>query len=376
MKKRWVILFLKRSISQRKGRVIIASISVTLAVAVITGMIGITFGINKKLGSELKTYGANIIVSPREGNYFDSDIVNGISRLANVTNIVGQIYDSVHVGEQAIEIVGVEINNLKNRGWRLFGGWPAHKHEILAGINLKEALNLDIGKNVLLSHPLKKGGEGGFLNDNKKMKFVVSGVLETGQSEDRAFIMSIANAQELTGLDGKLSAVLVRGKTGELDSIRNNIMKALPTVEVKTIKQVALAEASLLNKIQLLMIMVTVVVLFAAAISVASTMGANVLERREEIGLMMAIGATRNEISLFYAAEAVLIGLLGGFTGFVSGCFSAQAISKGAFGSFITMPYYTVVLSLVSGLLISLLASHFPVRNAMKQSPAVILKGD
>jgi hypothetical protein len=107
-------------------------------------------------------------------------------------------------------------------------------------------LNLDIGKNVLLSHPLKKGGEGGFLNDNKKMKFVVSGVLETGQSEDRAFIMSIANAQELTGLDGKLSAVLVRGKTGELDSIRNNIMKALPTVEVKTIKQVALAEASLL----------------------------------------------------------------------------------------------------------------------------------
>jgi putative ABC transport system permease protein len=127
MKKRWVILFLKRSISQRKGRVIIASISVTLAVAVITGMIGITFGINKKLGSELKTYGANIIVSPREGNYFDSDIVNGISRLANVTNIVGQIYDSVHVGEQAIEIVGVEINNLKNRGWRLFGGWPAHK---------------------------------------------------------------------------------------------------------------------------------------------------------------------------------------------------------------------------------------------------------
>jgi putative ABC transport system permease protein len=124
------------------------------------------------------------------------------------------------------------------------------------------------------------------------------------------------------------------------------------------------------------MALVTGVVLFASVISVASTMGANVFERREEIGIMMAIGATKNEISLFYAAEALLIGLIGGFAGFFLGYISTQIISKGAFESYISIPVYIVFLSVIAGLVISLLASHFPVRDALKYSPAEILRGE
>jgi putative ABC transport system permease protein len=127
---------------------------------------------------------------------------------------------------------------------------------------------------------------------------------------------------------------------------------------------------------QLLMILVTLVVLFAAVVSIASTMGANVLERREELGLMMAIGATRGEIGMFYKAEALLIGLTGGMTGFVFGYISAQAISRGAFESFISMPLSLPLLSLAAGVLISLSASHFPVRDAIREKPALILRGE
>ena len=372
MKGSWFILFFKRSLSQRKGRVIIASISVALAVAVITGMIGITVGIKAKLGSELKAYGANIIVSPAGNNYLHYDAVEKIIKIKSVNDAEGQVLGNVSINDQSIEIIGLEIDKLKDRRWRLSGKWPAKKYEMLAGINLKDALKLDKGETVLLEG---RGG-GRLLHSNRKMEFTISGFIERGGPEDNSLIISIAEAWELTGEKDRFSTVLVRGKPGELDNSVNSIKNILPSAEVKTFRQVAFAEESLLRKIQLLMAMVTVVVLFAAVISVTATMGANVLERREEIGIMMAIGATRNEISLFYVAEAVLIGLLGGIAGFVSGYFSAQAISKGAFGSSITMPYYTVVLSLVSGLLISLSASHFPVRNAMKQSPAVILKGD
>ncbi len=379
MKKRWIFLFLKRSILQRKGRVIIASISVTLAVAVITGMIGITAGIKEKLGLELKAYGANIIVSPAENNYLNYDAVGKILRIESVNDAEGQVLGNVRINDQSIENIGLDINKFKDRGWRLSGKWPAKKYEMLAGINLKDALKLDKGETILLEKgpawPVGRG-EGGLLNSNREMEFTISGFIERGGPEDNSFIISTADAWELTGEKDRFSTILVRGKPGELNNSVDSIKNILPSAEVKTFRQVAFAEESLLRKIQLLMAMVTVVVLFAAVISVAATMGANVLERREEIGLMMAIGATRNAISLFYVAEAVLIGLLGGIAGFVSGYFSAQAISKGAFGSFITMPYYTVVLSLVSGLLISLSASHFPVRNAMKQSPAVILKGE
>ena len=121
MKKRWIFLFLKRSILQRKGRVIIASISVTLAVAVITGMIGITAGIKEKLGLELKAYGANIIVSPAENNYLNYDAVGKILRIESVNDAEGQVLGNVRINDQSIEIIGLDINKLKDRGWRSVG---------------------------------------------------------------------------------------------------------------------------------------------------------------------------------------------------------------------------------------------------------------
>lgn len=364
MKRSWFLLFLMKSISRRKGRVIIASISVTLAVAVVTGMMGITVGISEKLGSELKAYGANIIVSPREGDYLNYDVLDSISKINHVNDVAGQVFGSAFINRQVIEIIGLDIGKLKDKGWRLFGNWPEKKYEILAGINLKDALKLEKSKTISLE------------NEGREINFIVSGFIEKGGSEDSALIMAISDAWELIGLKGKLSAVLVRGEVGKLDSIVKSIKNTVPAATVKTFRQVAVAEESLLNKIQLLMALVTVVVLFATGVSVASTMGANVLERREEIGLMKAIGATRSQISLFYRAEAILIGLLGGFAGFVLGYITAQAISRGAFNSFITMPFYLSFLALIIGLIISVLASHFPVRDAMKYNPAVILRGE
>ena len=227
--------------------------------------------------------------------------------------------------------------------------------------------------NVLLSPTLEKGGKGGFI---RKMSFTITGFIERGGAEDNTFILSIADAWKLTGLDSKLSAILVRGHPGKLENVVNGIKYALPLTNVKTFRQIAIAEESLLGKIQLLMALVTIAVLFASVISIGSTMGANVIERREEIGLMMAIGATKNQISMIYSAEAVLIGILGGVAGFVLAYISAQIISKGAFGSYISMPFYTFFLSVITGLALSMLASHFPVRDALKCSPAEILRGE
>ncbi len=365
MKKEWFFMFLKKSIMQRKGRVIIASLSITLAVAVISGMTGITAGVRDKLGEELKAYGANIIVSPAEGTYIDSGTLDRIRKVSNVINAEGQIFDSVIINGQAVEIIGLNISSLKDTGWRLSGKWPENRGGILAGINLKNALELDAGNNVTLLSSSEGSAE-----------FTITGFIERGGAEDNTFILSIADVWKLTGLDSKLSTILVRGDPGKLENAVNSIKDAFPSVNVKTFRQIAFAEESLLGKIQLLMVLVTIAVLFASIISIGSTMGANVIERREEIGLMMAIGATKNQISMIYAAEAVLIGLLGGIAGFVLAYISAQVISKGAFGSYISMPFYTFFLSMITGLALSMLASHFPVRDALKYSPAEILRGE
>lgn len=365
MKRRWFFFFLMRSISQRKGRMAIASLAITLAVAVITGMIGITLGISEKLGAELKSYGANIVVSARQDAYLKSDELDSIVSVKNVEEALGQVLGSAMIGHNTIEIIGLDIERIKNKGWRLIGDWPHKKSEIILGINLRNALTTDTGKTITL-----------FNNENRSAEFVVAGFIEKSGSEDNAVIMSIPDAWGFLNLDGRFSAALVRAKPGKSEVVVNAIKNLIPDALVKTVRQVALAEESLLKKIQLLMLFVTIVVLFTASISVAGTMGANVLERRKEIGLMKAIGATKKGISLFYNAEAVLIGLLGGIFGFVVGYLTAQAVSKGAFHSFIPIPFYVFLISVLTGLIISALSSYFPVRDAMKYNPAVILRGE
>jgi len=74
--------------------------------------------------------------------------------------------------------------------------------------------------------------------------------------------------------------------------------------------------------------------------------------------------------------EAVLIGILGGISGLSLGLLSAQAVSKGAFHSFVGVPGYLPLISILLGIMVSLLSSYFPVRGAMKYDPAVILRGE
>jgi putative ABC transport system permease protein len=362
MKSRGFYFFFRKSISQRTGRVVIASLSVMLAVATVTGLVGITTGIKDKLGSELQAYGANLIISPARGDYLNHDMLKTLSSLHGVEYVSGQVFGRAFIHKESAEIIGLDMVSMKERGWRLDGNWPGKDGEIIAGVNLKEVLKIDKGEMVSLQQ------------GKKTLEFIVSGFVERGGPEDNAFIVSIPQAWKLMGIDGKLSAILVRGTSGELAGITAAINNVSTGIRVKTLRQVAIAEESLLKKIQLLMILVTAVVLFAAIVSIMSTMGANVLERREEIGLMKAIGATRNNIRSFYFIEAVLIGFGGGIAGFILGYLFTQAVSWGAFHSFISVPYYLVIVSIASGMIISLMASHFPVGDALKYNPAVILR--
>jgi putative ABC transport system permease protein len=149
-----------------------------------------------------------------------------------------------------------------------------------------------------------------------------------------------------------------------------------PNVVVKTLKQVANAEEAFLGKMELLMALVTVVVLIASAISVSSTMSATVLERLKEIGLMRAIGGTRAEVAGFFLAEGMVIGILGGGGGYLAGFLCAQAVSRGAFGSFISVPLFLLALAVAMGLIIAMFASMFPLADAMRYGPASILRGE
>jgi putative ABC transport system permease protein len=359
---RWFIYFLKRSLAQRKGRVAVASISVMIATAIVVSALGLSLGIRKKLGGELKAYGANVIVTPREG-YIDEEVEARIAEIPGVSGLSGQFYSRAALNGTDVELIGLDLEAVKGRGWKLEGKWPGER-EVLLGASVRDALGLGPGEVVALR------------SDEKEARLRVSGILETGGPEDTSVIMGRLPAQGLAGLEGKLGAVLVRAETDTIETTVDLMRERFAFLEVKTLRQVAYAEESFLGKIELLMALVTLVVLLASSISVSSTMSATVIERMKDIGLMKAIGGTKKRIRNFYLAEGCAIGLIGGLSGYAAGFLSAQAVSGGAFGSYIEVPVFIFALSLVMGVFISVSSSLLPLADALRYKPSTILRGE
>ncbi len=361
-RRRWFLYFLKRSLSQRKGRVAVASVAVMIATAIVVGAVGVSLGIRQKLGGELKSYGANIIVAPREG-LIDEEMLAKLSSAPGIETMTGQLYSRVALNGADLEMIALDMKDVKDRGWKLTGNWPA-EGEAIAGVDVMEALELAEGDNVSLG------------TKDREISSVVSGFVETGGPEDGSVLLSLHMGQKLTGLEGKLSSVLVRARSDEIENTVGYLNREFPALEAKSVRQVAYAEESFLGKMEMLMALVTLVVLFASSICVSSTMSATVLERMKEIGLMKAMGGTKAEIRAFYLAEGCVIGLLGGVAGYLLGYASALTVSKGAFGSYITVPPYILLVSVSMGVLISVSASFLPLADALRQKASVILRGE
>lgn len=363
MKRKWFMHFLRMSIVQRKGRVLVAAASVMIAVGILISALGTSLGIREKLGAELKAYGANVIVSPTSGYINQSEAVEALGGIKGISGFEGQLYGSVGLRGSRVEMIGMSMQGAGT--WKLEGALPSiSADEILIGATLRDALGVKVGESLELDF-----GSG-------KVKMKLAGVVERGGPEDRAIILPIQSAWRLTGLDGRLSALLVRASTDAMEASVREIEARMKGVAVKTLRQVAYAEEAFLRKIELLMALVCVVVLIASSIGISSTMSATVLERIREIGLMKAIGATRSQVGTFFVAEGLVIGLIGGAAGYLIGLGAAEAVSKGAFGSFVSVPMYLLIVSLLVGAAISVGASVLPLLDALRYKPSVILRGE
>jgi len=353
---RWFLHIIKVSIRQRIGRVFVASLAIAVSSSILVSSLGLSLGIREKLGKELKAYGANFIIT-RPGDYIKESELTPLGSMKEIDEYTPQLYVPASVSGVGVEIIGVDFS--KKYGWKIKGSIPK-EGEILIGSDLKGALKTDIGGTLEITSLGRIGS------------FKVSGFAESGGPEDRSIILNLRDAQRLSALEGLISAVLVRARTDSLEKISSSI----PAIEVKTIRQVAHAEESFLEKIELLMLFVTIVVVVASGISVSSTFSATALERLKETALMKALGGSTSQIRNFYLAESALIGLIGGTLGYIIGAISAQVVSKGAFGSFIRVPLYLILISLVMGLFIAIFAGLIPIRGALREKPSIVLRGE
>lgn len=276
--------------------------------------------------------------------------------------------------------------------WRVDGAWV---EEESGGALVGRALAARLG--------LRPGGTLEVRAGRRAARFPIRGLLRTGGAEEDQILVELAQAQALFGLPGKVETVQVsalvapdnplaararragpQGLSPEdyetwyctpyLDAIVFQIEEALPGARARPVRRVAEAEAAFLGKVTLVFALVSAVGLAAATLAVGATMARAIVERRQEVGLMKALGAEPREIARLFLLEAGVAGLAGGGLGALVGAALARAIGVWVFGTPIVP--HPLLLPAVLGVAvgIALLGVSVPLRGALRVAPALALK--
>ncbi|GAC1448908.1 MAG: hypothetical protein PVSMB11_10370 [Desulfuromonadaceae bacterium] len=162
--------------------------------------------------------------------------------------------------------------------------------------------------------------------------------------------------------------------TAYVTAVAKNIEEALRGSRAKPVWQIASAEGALLAKLDLLMVLLTVMAVAASATSVSACTMASMVRRSGEIALMKALGADRSQIALLLLGEIVLLSLLGGCIGYLLGQYLAELVSTRVFNSSLTSPAWLFSAAMASAFLVALLGSLAPLRRALSIEPARALQ--
>jgi putative ABC transport system permease protein len=412
------------SFRRQKRSKLLAGAAITLGVTVATAMIAVATDVGDKINRELRTIGANLIITPQEdsldvevggvnfkppsdgaflnesdlpkikGTFWHNNIVGFAPMLpANVTlQRAGQTQDvtllgtyfarQVSFGKEGF-VTGVRTTH---PWWKVSGAWPAdNSRDVLLGQRLAAQLGANPGDEITIS--------------GRQLRVI--GILSTGGSEDDQIVAPLALAQEILGRPGAVRRVYVSALTKPEDafarrdpksmsgavydrwycspypqSIAYQLQEAIPHSHAEQIRQVAQNEGAVLTRIEGLIFLITLAALLASALAVSAAMATAIFERRAEVGLMKALGAGRVAVATVFFAEAALLALLGGLVGFVAGGLLARQIGQTIFNSHIAIQPVLLPVILAIAVLVTFSGSAIAIRRAVGLDPVFALRGE
>lgn len=209
------------------------------------------------------------------------------------------------------------------------------------------------------------------------MEFRVDGIVDTGGSEDDMVYANNLDVDKLTGFERGADVVefSVDTSDAELSNLVSSVnKKASLNAKAQKVTKITSSNVRIITMLQTLFWIVTVVVLVLTLVGVGTTISSIVSQRRNEIGLRKALGASSRDIAVEFTVEAALYGLIGGLFGTAIGYVLARALSASVFGQKLSLNWPLALASVLVSMLVAVLASLPPVRNAVRIDPAVVLQ--
>jgi putative ABC transport system permease protein len=211
--------------------------------------------------------------------------------------------------------------------------------------------------------------------------FYVAGILNPAvlaPDIDSAVLVGFPAAERYLGFDGHPSTVYVRAETDQVKAV-DSVLAATANpenpsnVDVSQPSQALVAQADAKSALNGLFLGLGAVALLVGAVGVANIMVISVLERRSEIGLRRALGATKGHIRAQFLSEAILLSVLGGAVGVSAGAV-ATAIYASTKGWSVDVPPVAWAGGFAAALVIGAVAGLLPALRAARLSPTDALR--
>ena len=389
------------AVLRRRSRAMMAVIASLVGAATLFCLAAICIAVPQQMNDEMRAYGANLIVTSTTG--MDAGTVADVERLISAEGEAATAtyrYESVRINAAPYVLGGIDPTQVRdlNRHWNVEGDWPS-TGRVLVGRDVADALGVEVGSTITIgyggddtasgsasdaSEGTASAGTNGMRDgrvstdilDTSGTRFQISGVVETGGSEDDIVYALAADVDALAGTRGidviecssQAAPERLATLVDAIDQAGNGAYQA------RQVTKMTASNQRIITMLRTLFWIVSIVVLTLTLVGVSTTMASIVSQRRNEIGLRKALGASSASVAVEFFVESALYGLVGGLVGTLLGYALARILCTAVFDRTLAFSAPLACTSVVLSILVAVIASIPPVRRATRIDPAIVLR--
>lgn len=375
----------RRLLTTNYGRLFVILLALGAGAAVTSALMNLQMDAKKRLTTEFRALGANVIITPlqpnsdanSEGGTIDQQLLTQLPKdyegrpvpAVGFLYVIGEVAKAGSIHFEPAVIAGTEGQGLTQIR-------PGRRTEYVASIET-DPQACEIGAKAAVQFKVRAGDSLQLRNQGKTAECKVFAVVATGGAEDTQVFTKLQTAQTLADLSGRLSLIQL-SVTATPDSVKAFIAslgQQLPGASVSGIKQFAEAESHIFNRISGILTATVLLVLILTSLCVMAGMSNVAVERKNDVGLMKAIGGSIRQVVRLFLTEAILLGIGGGLIGSALGIAISIWLGKAVFGV-AAEPRWIVYPFSVALTIITSIASAFPLRRLASIRPASVFRGE
>lgn len=418
------------AVFRRRSRAVMAVVASLVGAATLSCLAMICIAVPQQMNQEMRAYGANLIVTPLADSEngksgIDDAMVEHTTEMVSAKGSEKHAtyrYENVRVNAAPYVMAGVnpaQVRNL-NHHWVVDGSWPS-AGKVLVGRDVADAMGLKVGGSITIGYrasdnaassgqasqsgtdgtdgtaqsgtdgtsdgqtssgstgaqQTQNGHVSSDIMDTSGTEFRVAGIVDTGGSEDSIIYALAGDVDKLTGSTRGVDVIEYSSGASDLTALVNSINDMTSMhVKAQQVTKITASDTRVITMLQTLFWIVSLVVLVFTLVGVGTTISSIVSQRRNEIGLRKALGASSHAIGVEFYVESAVYGLLGGLLGTATGYGMARWLCATVFERSIGFNWWLAVVSVVFSALVAVVASIPPVHRATRIDPAVVLRED